>query len=364
MNLEVETKLSASADFQLPLTQLETLGFTLSIEPLQDTATTYFDTKQHDLLAGGAALRFRSLASEEGMEVGTWALKFSAHQYSHVTSRYEFEIEGSSQSIPRALKEALRVYGATDLLEPIATLRALRQTIYFLNATSEIVFALDDDWVAVGKGPNSGSEFREIEVELRSQTHESGGDAIVELLCDAGAQFAVSSSKLEQAIANESNMQELKVHLKRYTAQESADLTALALLVLLDRKETGPAVTELARLIVAGMSERSAQKLVGNLVQYRLSNSEGILMEAIDGAAIDVAESLRLGKWERLLPLEYDASNGAIHQIVSAKINSARKRGADSIGEVSDLLKDIFDAPSRASVGIDGWFGKFAEKWS
>lgn len=360
MNLEVETKLSASVDYELPLTQFGNLGFKLSVEPVKDTTTTYFDTKQSDLLAGGAALRFRSLEPENETVDGIWALKFSAHQRSHVTSRYECEIKGKSHTIPAVLVEALKVYGAKDRLEPIATLRALRQTVHFLDTAGKTIFVLDDDRVAIEKGPNKGSEFREIEVELLSQSHQSDCESVVKLLRDAGARFAMSSSKLEQAIANEKNMRQLKVNLDRYTTQISLDLTALAFMVLLNKEEPDQVIKELAKFIVIGMSESSAQRLVAELVHLRLSNPLGVELKALDGIVIDLADSLRLGRAEKPAPLESRLSAQSVHQIVSMTIELARKRGADSIGDITELLRDIFSSSTQSA----SWIEIFMTKWS
>ncbi|TAN21695.1 MAG: CYTH domain-containing protein, partial [Actinomycetota bacterium] len=234
MNLEIETKLSAPDDLVLPMLDLTAAGLRTAEKPTKLTVTTYFDTESFDLFSCGAALRFRRSSQASRDEAGIWTLKFAPPAKGYVSSRFEFELEASGVQVPLKFIPALAVFGAAEPFNKLASLAAARRAIIFETEAGLPVIELDDDFVEIVEGPNQGLRFREIEVEQMVQGFAKQAEEIALHVLSAGASYAKSSSKLEQALENAKNQGFFSKLLDRYPHLVISDLSVLAGLVLED----------------------------------------------------------------------------------------------------------------------------------
>ena len=179
--LERERKLTAAPGFELPALPGDRL-------PVRELSSTYHDTPDLRLAAGGITLRYRT---ERGH--GAWQLKLP-----HGEDRLELEFEGTARAAPAEVLGLLtaRLRGVRPA--QVARLRTRRAGV-LVRAGERRVAEVVTDAVSVFEGRRVARRFEEIEVEL---VDGSSADlsSIVRRLRMAGAADADSRPKLFQAL--------------------------------------------------------------------------------------------------------------------------------------------------------------------
>ena len=179
--LERERKLTAAPGFRLP---------PLPGDPLQvrDLSSTYHDTADLRLAAGGITLRHRV---ERGH--GAWQLKLP-----HGEDRLELEFEGRARAAPAEVLALLTAHLRGGRPAPVARLRT-RRTGVLVRRGERRVAEVVTDAVSVFEGRRIVRRFDEIEVEL-VDGDTTDLNAIVRALRRVGAADTDSRPKLFQAL--------------------------------------------------------------------------------------------------------------------------------------------------------------------
>ncbi len=216
MNLEDEVKLEAELGFECPRFDIDPTIARVELRPVKHTVTIYFDLPDGQLSVSGLALRFRFIVDANtndnvdllknlrGHQIGEWAMKSGGTSVENdgviAISRDEFEIEGEFFQIPDRMVEMFsQLQGARESLVIIAGLEARRTTTNVIGDSGSLV-AVDDDVVDVIAGPALGHRFREIELELLSDSGRAIRSKIVGDLIACGARYSTVGSKLERAL--------------------------------------------------------------------------------------------------------------------------------------------------------------------
>ncbi len=179
--LERERKLTAAPGFALPALPGDRL-------PVRELSSTYHDTPDLRLAAGGITLRYRT---ERGH--GAWQLKLP-----HGEDRLELEFEGVARAAPAEVLGLLTAHLRGARPVPVARLKTHRAGV-LVCAGDRKVAEVVTDVVSVFEGRRIARRFEEIEVEL---VDGSSADlsAIVRRLRQAGAADTDSRPKLFQAL--------------------------------------------------------------------------------------------------------------------------------------------------------------------
>lgn len=371
MNFEVETKLSAAFDFELPDLDEVAAGLRVTKRLPKQTYTTYFDTSGYDLLSCGAALRFRGSQESRSQGTGIWTLKFAPPSKGYKNSRFEFEVSAEGTSVPQRFMPALGVFGATGPLAELATLSAVRSSTMFEAADGRPVIELDDDFVVVSEGPNRGNRFREIEVELLDPSFEDQAEEVARLIVSHGACYAESSSKLEQAIDNPGNHASISGLLDRYEHPVIGELSSLASLVLGEPGVRKVLMDRLAEELLTGLSEDSAREFIVNLVS-RVALEGSLYREDTDGLrglvtdlSIYLATELRNGvRGTFAQPKLSSLAARRVSETVLANAALMRRGGTPNTSAFAELLVDIVSLPWGDLSQGDELLGRFMGKWS
>lgn len=308
MTLEIEAKLWVSDGFQVPFDRLRELGLESEHLPAESTSTKYFDSADLCLMSCGAALRFRETSGKGSAGRGTWTLKFSPPQHSHVAARHEYEAVGTDQEFPATFYRAFRVFGCQPAtLSGIAALDAQRRSSTLKRGAADAGLQIDDDMVEVVFGANSGRIFREIEVELTEGGAMSDMHAVVDLLVDSGAELAKVSSKLEQAIVNDLTGSSLEEVVGSKSPHLVADLSSIARFVLDADVMTKVDLANSLRKLLVDLTDEG---LVGFVEVISALSSSDMLKED-DGSSLAEFFSVCLSSYLRNEPAsepETDAS--------------------------------------------------------
>jgi CHAD domain-containing protein len=195
--LEREAKLVAPTGFQLPQLGGPDDGFLAESQPVRRYTTTYWDTPDLRLARWGASLRYRD---DEG-----WTVKqpADAEDAAGMLVRQERTFDGKPHKVPEEAAALLRIYVRSASLQPVARLRAVRQTIELRNAAGERLAELVDDQVQVVKDRRVVDRFRELEVELGDGAQPDTLDKVLARLQEAGAsQQAGQLGKYRRALGD------------------------------------------------------------------------------------------------------------------------------------------------------------------
>jgi CHAD domain-containing protein len=180
--VERERKLTAPPGFRLPHLHGEQL-------PDRDLSSTYHDTRDLRLAAGGVTLRYRSERN-----TGAWQLKLP-----HGADRLELEFEGGARGVPAEVTALLAAHLRGARPVAVARLRTHRAGVLVRDGDRDIA-EVTIDAVAVYEGRRVARRFEEIEVEL-VDGDDADMRAIVRTLHRAGAaDSADPRPKLFQAL--------------------------------------------------------------------------------------------------------------------------------------------------------------------
>ncbi len=371
MSFEIETKLSAPDTLVLPTINLTPTGLRKIGLPAKQNITTYFDTGEFDLYSCGAALRFRRRADAGLDETGIWTLKFGPPVEGYTSSRSEFEVEASGIQAPKEFMPALAVFGATEAMNELASLAAVRRSIIFEAEGGLPVIELDDDLVEIVDGPNKGLRFREIEVEHRVDGYGEQCENIVQLLLSAGASYAKSSSKLEQALENSKNHGLFSKLRNRYDYQAVSQLGVLARLVLENPEDAEAQMMHLARVLVTGLQEESVRRFIEGLVSRiaecgPLSGGRGSgLFQVIGEQVVSLSEELRKNDdSDAKSPALPNLAVELVSEFVAGKALSHRREASSDLEAYAGLLADLASLPRAAFHTGDEMIEGFIGNWS
>lgn len=195
IEIEIEIKYDVADTFKLPLLSgIE--GVTAVEKPVEEQLeATYHDTPDLALARAGVTLRRRTGGGDEG-----WHLKLPRTLDERLELRRPL---GKSASAPPSLARLVVAHSSRGRLSPVATLRTRRVVHRLLGTDERLVAEIADDHVE-GEAPGqSGTTWREIEVELTP----GGGDRallahIGERLQEAGACPSDAASKLARVLAD------------------------------------------------------------------------------------------------------------------------------------------------------------------
>ena len=372
MNFEVELKLSAPFDFALPDLGRERNSLRITPQSSRRTITTYFDTAGYDLFSCGAALRFRGGDINRFGSIGVWTLKFAPpRDVSYRSERFEFEVKADGSAVPAPFDPALRVFGARGELKELAVLSAVRSPMLFESSEAEPVIELDDDLVEVLEGPNKGSRFREIEIELLNPSFEEDAEEISQLFLASGASYSKSSSKLEQAIENLGNRRFISGLLDRYDHPVVSDLSVLASMVLDESGGFGPSLKAFAEAVLVGLSEDSARAIVAEFVAGLASEgpSRGDLEIWISGllteSAVMLAAELRTAGHVVFARHEAPTSLAkSLSELVVSRVTRLRRAEEQSTYEFGLFLEELVSLPWERLYQEEQAVAGFVGKWS
>ena len=370
MSFEIETKLSAPDTLVLPTINLSAAGLRTIGLAAKQNLTTYFDTAEFDLFSCGAALRFRRRADAGLDDTGIWTLKFGPPVEGYTSSRSEFEVEASGIQVPKEFKPALAVFGATAAMNELASLAAVRRAIIFEAEGGLPVIELDDDLVEIVDGPNKGLRFREIEVEHRVDGFGEQCEHIVRLLLSAGASYARSSSKLEQALENTQNHGFYSKLRDRYEYQAVSQLSVLARLVLENPEDAEAQMLHLARVLVTGLQEESVRRFIEGLASRiaergPLSTSRGSgLFQLIGEQVISLSEELRKNDSDAKSTALPNLAVELVSEFIGGKALSLRREASPDLEVFAGLLADLANLPRAAFHAGDDMIKGFIGNWS
>ncbi len=190
--LEEEVKLEAPIGLALPdLRHL--VGGTARL-PEEKLVTRYFDTTDRRIWGQDMTLRHRQ--TEDGAE-GTWTLKLPHGSTGRALQRTEVTWSVPGDAIPAEAMDLLRGVIRREPLRHLTTLKTTRGRLVLRDDQGRELAELDDDLVVVVGGSRDGTQFRQVELELRDRMWN--GDQVLSLLEEAGARVE-NRQKLAKAI--------------------------------------------------------------------------------------------------------------------------------------------------------------------
>ncbi|MDA8271197.1 MAG: CYTH domain-containing protein [Actinomycetota bacterium] len=372
MNFEVEIKLSAPFEFALPDLGRQWNSLRITSKSARRTITTYLDTDGYDLFSCGAALRFRGEDIDRSGCIGVWTLKFAPpRDVSYRSARFEFEVKADGGTVPSYFDPAMRVFGAGGELRELAVLSAVRRPMLFESSEAEPVVELDDDLVEVIEGPNKGSRFREIEIELLSPSFEDDAEKISQLFLASGASHSKSSSKLEQAIENPGNHRFISGLLDRYDHPVVSDLSVLASMVLGGSGGSEAGLKAFAEAVLVGLTEDSARAIAAEFV-------EGLASEGSSGGDLETWISGLLTESAVMLAAELRAAGHVVFarheaptppakrlsELLVSKVSRLRRAKEHSLHEFGLFLEELVSLPWERLSQEEQEVAGFVGKWS
>ncbi len=197
-HLEREMKWGATPELELP--GLQGVTHAMPLLPPQQLTSTYFDTADFRLFERN--ITFRHRVGEESGE-GVWTLKLPGKTGARVQDRTEISWPGTRATVPAEARRIVRGIVRHSELKPVVTIDTNRRRRALRDAHGTTWAELDDDTVTVSGGPQDGLRFRQIEIELTSETDDRATRSlfkeVVRQLRTAGA-CPENESKLAKAL--------------------------------------------------------------------------------------------------------------------------------------------------------------------
>jgi CHAD domain-containing protein len=198
-SIEVERKLTVPQTFSLDdvATSLSEIG-TVQRERTRTLVAVYYDTDDYRLARAHITLRRRTGGNDSG-----WHLKLPADGLNG-DGRREVTVPlraGAPGKVPSSLaNEVVAITGGSPLM-PLATQKTKRIPVTLMDGGRPGVEIVDDS-VSVTEGRQSGTAYREVEVEVMSSPALL--EPAVRVLTEAGAEPAASASKGVRALVGDS----------------------------------------------------------------------------------------------------------------------------------------------------------------
>ncbi len=166
-HLERELKLRATPELELPA--LRRITNAVPLLPPQELRAIYYDTPDFRLFEQNTTLRYR--VGEEPNH-GIWTLKLPSKVGGPALHRTEIALPGSDATIPAEAQRILRGIVRHSELRAVVTIATTRRRVALRDARGTTWAELDDDTVTVIGGPQHGLRFRQLELELSSETND------------------------------------------------------------------------------------------------------------------------------------------------------------------------------------------------
>lgn len=350
---EVEVKLAVSPDCEMPA--LTSLSAVSSVEgPARHSLeAVYFDTADLRLHAAGITLRRRAGGDDEG-----WHLKLPARK-----GRQELHepLGRAIRTVPKPLRTLLQALVRERRIEPVATIWTDRTVYRLHDDTGTLLAEVCDDTVTTEtmRGDGTRRAWREWEVELVEADEELLA-AARDLLCDAGAAPATSSSKLEQALgitpgtprpfrepatsgpagdvvqarlAEQVHEMKLRDPLARADVPDGVHQLRVAI------RRLRSALATFRPLLQRDISEPLRQELTWVASHLAAPRDAEVVRDRITGLAQAEPAHLDPAELSRHAHEEYEATHGPAHQQALTALQSARYLG------LLDTLDDFAASP-------------------
>jgi CHAD domain-containing protein len=195
--MEREVKLAAWPGFYLPDLDGVIDGVTATPLPTLQLSATYYDTADLRLTRAGLSLRHRV-----GDGKDAWTVKLPEGSDGPALVRREINFAGGPGTVPAAAADLVRAHVRTGALAPVARLVTRRQRVELRDAAGTAVAEIDDDEVSVLEGRRLAARFREVEVELLTDTDPGVLEAVVVRLREAGAGAPDTVPKVVRALGS------------------------------------------------------------------------------------------------------------------------------------------------------------------
>ncbi len=137
--------------------------------PPQQLRAIYHDTPDFRLFDRNITIRHR-VGEQPGP--GLWTLKLPGKVAGRVLERTEISWPGSEATLPAEAQRILRGIVRSSELSPVVTIITTRRRFVLRDAYGTTWAELDDDTVTVSGGPQDGLRFRQLELELSSETDD------------------------------------------------------------------------------------------------------------------------------------------------------------------------------------------------
>ncbi len=201
-HLEREVKLRATAESELDLAALQVVTSVLPLLPPQQLRAVYFDTPDFRLFDRN--ITFRHRAGEESGD-GVWTMKLPGNVEGQALQRTEISWPGNESTIPAECRRVLQGIVRHSELKPVVVIATTRRRFALRDAHGSAWAELDDDTVSVSGGPEDGLRFRQLELEISSETNDRGTrdlfKQVVRRLRATGAKTE-TQSKLAKALGS------------------------------------------------------------------------------------------------------------------------------------------------------------------
>lgn len=221
----MERKLQVAEAFRIPPLPDAVAGLTVGGVLEESLLATYHDTPDLRLVRNGASLRFRRNGGRS-----EWTLKVldPLGGDAEALDRREITTGGTRNRVPDRLRSLLVPLAGDGAVAKVAVLRTER-TVRPLLLEGRHVASLVDDRVIVDEGPETGTSFRELEIELAPagiDDPEALGlvDEVARVLIESGARSEGAVPKLHRALGDA-----LPVAVPLTRRSTTADLALVAL---------------------------------------------------------------------------------------------------------------------------------------
>jgi CHAD domain-containing protein len=200
--LERERKLEAPPNFSLAAGDIAAKPYTVAPATWRRLHTVYYDSRDLRLLRWDVSLRYR---------VGDgWTVKLPEPERGRSTFRTEHTFAGDGTHVPPAALDLVAAVLRGSQVEPIAELRTIRTQRTVSSDDGEVAEIVEDD-VHVVRSHVTAMRFRQVEIELRSDTPERVLDELSRALFRAGAGSHPAPPKVTVAVGERPHDPEVTV---------------------------------------------------------------------------------------------------------------------------------------------------------
>jgi CHAD domain-containing protein len=197
VTVEWEAKLIPTDGFRWPALEKCANGLVVVSEAVRELDATYYDTPELELARWGITLRHR-----RGEPGRPWTLKLPAGAVRAVIAREELTFEGPVDSVPDEARDLIRCFARDRPLQVVASLHTTRVPTDLRDADGHTLVEIVDDSVVVSDGASEIDRFREIEVEVATDSPRGHAalQSAVAVFVDAGCRTERPLPKLVRAL--------------------------------------------------------------------------------------------------------------------------------------------------------------------
>jgi CHAD domain-containing protein len=190
-NREQERKFDVTAAFELPSFEEET-GLTVLDDEELELVAVYYDTPDLRLTRSGVSLRYRN---DEG-----WTVKLPEDAVANGLARRENHFTGDPSVLPIEAANLVTGWTRQESLRPVAKLETRRHRIELGDNGANPIAEVADDRVRATTQSTDAELFRQIEIELLSESAGKLQKRIVSQVRAAGAKQESGVPKIQRAL--------------------------------------------------------------------------------------------------------------------------------------------------------------------